>query len=106
MSDFLTGNPRCDKCGSHHPVSWDCAIAFVHAFEQPAPATPAEALLARIVQEQNAIHDHGPSPQRYRAAFGAIADAVTYLRDRGLYPETQGAALLAELQADDLEDNG
>ena len=42
MNDMLIGNPRCKRCGEHHPELWDCSTAFVHAFE------PARESLARL----------------------------------------------------------
>lgn len=85
MSDLLVGNPRCKRCGEHHPELWDCSTAFVHAFE-PASAepSPAETIIIELVTEQHRI-DKDPAPIKFRAPYGALARAIEYLKARNLY---------------------
>lgn len=87
MSGFLVGNPRCKRCGEHHPELWDCSVAFVHAFEpeHPEPPSPAEQILIDLVMEQHRI-DNDPAPIKYRAPYGALTRAIEYLKARNLYP--------------------
>lgn len=43
LSEMLTGNPRCDRCKSHHPEGFDCLAAVKAAFPPSVEGDRLEA---------------------------------------------------------------